>query len=101
MAASRSSTAYPTWSMRCNSTVPPMVGVLQQVRTLPRGAQHVVVQERPDRLIPDPGVLGLQDPVVLIGEVEVLRLFVVAHQISPQHEALAEGDAVVLLAVDD
>src|SRR5688500_15493901 len=61
----------------------PDTGPLEQRRSLPLGVQHVAVQEREHRLVPDPSVLRLLDPVVLVGEVQELRLDSLALQVGP------------------
>src|SRR5688572_15739137 len=46
---------------------------LEQRRPLPLGVQYVPIQEREHRFVPDPRVLRLRDPVVLVGEVQIGR----------------------------
>src|SRR5581483_1196054 len=67
----------------------------QHRRPVPLLAQDVVVEPGEDRLVPDPGVLGLADPVVLVGEVQELGVDAAAHEVGPQPQALADGHAMV------
>ena len=70
-------------------------------------AVHVLVEEREHRLVPDHGVLRLEHPVVLVGEVEEpvrvvrRRRRMVLGELPPQPQPLADRHAVVLVAVDD
>ncbi len=57
---------------------------LEQVRVVPLPSTRVVVDEAEHRLIPDPGVVGLGDPVVLVGEVQELGFHAVALQVGPK-----------------
>src|SRR3984885_12919876 len=68
----------------------------EQVGLPPRLAQHVLGQERVDGLVPDGHVTGLQDPVVLVGEVQEPAARHLALCVRPEPERLADRDAVVL-----
>src|SRR5688572_31922881 len=52
----------------------PDPAALEQRRPLPLGVQDVPVKEREHRFVPDPRVLRLRDPVVLVREVQELRV---------------------------
>src|SRR5690348_17289343 len=50
------------------------------------------------RVVPEQAVLRLQHPVVLVGEIQVLRLDALALQRSERGDALLHRDAEILLA---
>src|SRR5215218_7369917 len=84
------------------SVTPEMVpgeAASEELRPLPLLPEHVLVEEGEHRLVPDASVLRLQDPVVLVGEVQELAFDAVARHVRPQAQGLADRDAVVLLAV--
>src|ERR1700689_3930222 len=72
----------------------------EQVGLPPRLAEHVLRQERVDGLVPDGHVTGLQDPVVLVGEVQEPGAWHLALCIRPEPQRLADRDAVVLVPVN-
>src|SRR5215204_7616902 len=86
-------------SCRCDGWYPEP-GALEQPGALPLGVQHVPVEEREHGLIPDPRVLWLRDPVVLVGEVQELRVHPVALEVGPQSKGLRDRHARIELAVD-
>jgi hypothetical protein len=51
-----------------------VIVLLQQLGPPPFFPLHMLGQEREDRLVPDPDIARLENPVVLIGEVQELRL---------------------------
>src|SRR5947207_12636643 len=73
----------------------------EQFGARPVFAEHVVVEKGEDRLVPDHRVSRLEDPVVLIGEIEVLGRNFVTAQISPELKRLRDWYPVVEVAVDD
>src|SRR6202044_1564766 len=73
----------------------------EEAGAAPGLAQDMLGQEREDGLVPDGGVTGGEDPVVLIREVQELGFGAVLVQVPPQPERLADRDAEVLVAVDD
>ena len=68
---------------------------------LPILAQEVVVEPGDHSLVPHPGVLGLEDPVVLVGEVEELGGDTVALEVGPEAKGLPDGHPVVQFPMDD
>ena len=61
---------------------------------------EVLIEEGQHRFVPDARVLRLQDPVVLVREVEEPGGHPVAPEVRPQAERLADRDAEILFAVD-
>src|SRR5580692_7565803 len=72
----------------------------EQVGLAPRLAEHVLSQERVDGLVPDGHVTGLQDPVVLVGEVQEPGTRHLALCIRPEPQRLADRDTVVLVTMN-
>src|SRR6266496_3380888 len=72
----------------------------QQARARPVLAENVLVEEGEHGLVPDPRIRRLQGPVVLVGEVEELRVHPAELEVRPQPQRLADRHAVVALAVD-
>src|SRR6266851_3901167 len=68
---------------------------------LPILAQQVLVEPGDYGLVPHPGVLGLEDPVVLVGEVEELGGDTVALEVGPEAKGLPDGHPVVQFPMDD
>ena len=61
----------------------------------------MTADEREYRLIPDDGVLGLEDPMVFIGKDQELRFHVVIAKCLKQVESFAQGATVVAFAMND
>src|SRR6267378_468236 len=68
---------------------------------LPILPQQVLVEPGDHGWEPHPGVLRLEDPVVLVGEIEELGGDTVAPEVGPEAKGLPDGHPVVQLPVDD
>src|SRR5262245_53124699 len=60
-----------------------------------------LVEPTEDGLVPQPRVLGFENPMALVGVVEELARDAAALERGEQLHALSDGDAIVELAVDD
>src|SRR3569833_3490203 len=72
---------------------------LQELRATPLLAAYVLAEEGEHGLVPDPGVAGREDPVVLVREVEELRLHLVPYEIRPQPQGVVVWVVVVVVVV--
>src|ERR1035438_4993937 len=85
---------------RSARAIKPTLWCSQQGGAFPGLIEDVLGQEGEDGLVPDARVARGQDPVVLVGEVEELRLRATAGQVPPEPQRLGDRYPVVLVPVN-
>src|SRR5215472_14940399 len=93
----------PPWHTPPAYLSPARGGVLHQIGAAPGFAEEMGGEEREHRFVPDHRVARVEDPVVLVREVQELHVRGPARaggQPGPQSQRLTYRDPVVLVPVD-
>ncbi len=70
----------------CKTRPTPLTDRLQELRSCELLSEDVLIEKGEHGRVPDARVLRLQDPVVLVGEVQKLRLDAVTLEVGPEAE---------------